>query len=122
MRANNLIEVSFSAGDPVNAQKRAGALADIYIQENLAAELAGVSSSISFSEEQLAFYKDKLKNAEDKLREFRQGLLASSFGQDTSSSNVQEIASVLQVLDLDITNQQDHQSGLRSLSMLKAST
>jgi polysaccharide biosynthesis transport protein len=114
MRANNLIEVSFSADDPVSAQKKAGALADIYIEENLAAELAGVSSSISFSEEQLAFYKDKLKTAEDKLREFRQGLLASSFGQDTSSGNIQEIASALQVLDLDIANQQDHQAGLRS--------
>lgn len=114
MRANNLIEVSFKAEDPVNAQKRAGALADIFIEENLAAELAGVSSSISFSEEQLAFYKDKLKNAEDKLREYRQGLLSSSFGQDTSSSNIQEIASALQVLDIDITGQQDHQAGLRT--------
>jgi polysaccharide biosynthesis transport protein len=114
MRANNLIEVSFTAEDPVSAQKRGGALADIFIEENLAGELAGVSSSISFSEEQLAFYKDKLKSAEDKLREYRQGLLASSFGQDTSSSNIREIASALQVLDLDITNQQDHQAGLRS--------
>ena len=114
MKANNLIEVAFSAQDPVSAQKKAAALADIFIEENLASELAGVSSSIAFSEEQLAFYKDKLKGAEDKLREYRQGLLASSFGQDTSSSNIQEIASALQVLDLDIASQQDHQAGLRS--------
>ena len=115
MRANNLIEVSFSAENPVNAQKKVASLSDIFIEENLAAELAGVSSSISFSEEQLAFYKDKLKTAEDKLREYRQGLLTSSFGQDTSSSNLEEIASALQVLDLDISGQQDHQAGLRTM-------
>jgi succinoglycan biosynthesis transport protein ExoP len=114
VRANNLIEVSFSSDDPVTAQKEAGSLADIFIEENLASELAGIRSSISFSEEQLAFYKDKLKNAEDKLREFRQSLLTSSFGQDTSSSNLREIVSAVQALDMDISGEQDQQAGLRS--------
>ncbi len=114
MRANNLVEISFSSGNPVTAQKEAGALADIFIEENLASELAGIRSSISFSEEQLAYYKDKLKGAEDKLREFRQSLLTSSFGQDTSSSNLREIASAVQALDMDISGEQDQQAGLRS--------
>jgi succinoglycan biosynthesis transport protein ExoP len=114
MRSNNLIEVSFSSDDPITAQMEAGALADIFIEENLASELAGIRSSISFSEEQLAYYKDKLKKAEDKLREFRQGLLTSSFGQDTSSTNLREIASAVQALDMDISGEQDRQSDLRS--------
>jgi succinoglycan biosynthesis transport protein ExoP len=113
MRTNNLIELSVSSDNPVTSQKEASALADIFIEENLASELAGIRSSISFSEEQLAFYKDKLKGAEDKLREFRQGLLTSSFGQDTSSTNLKEIASAVQALDMDISGEQDQQTGLR---------
>jgi polysaccharide biosynthesis transport protein len=114
MRANNLIEVSFSAADPVLAQKEAASLADIFIEENLAAELAGIRSSISFSEDQLEFYKDKLKEAEDKLRDFRQGVLTSSFGQDTSSVNLKEIASAVQALDMDIAGERDEQANLRT--------
>ena len=114
MRTNNLIEVSFAASNPISAQKLDAALSDIFIEENLATELAGVRSSISFSEEQLAFYKDKLKGAEDKMRDYRQHLLTSSFGQDTSSTNLKEIASAVQALDLEISGQQDQQANLRS--------
>jgi uncharacterized protein involved in exopolysaccharide biosynthesis len=113
MRTINLIEVSFISSDPVTAQKMVAALADIFIEENLAAELAGVTSSIAFSEEQLAFYKDRLKNAEDKLRNYRANLLASSFGEDTSATTVREVSAALQALDLDISNQQDIQADLR---------
>jgi len=114
MKASNLVEVSFSAPDPVNAQRMAASLADIFVEENLAAELAGVRSSISFSEEQLAFYKEKLKSAEDKLREFRQSLLATSFGEDTSTTNLTEVAAAVQALDLEISDLQDRQADLRT--------
>ncbi len=114
MRSNNLIDLSVVSIDPISARKMAAALADIFIEENLASELAGIRSSISFSEDQLAFYKDKLKEAEDKLRDFRQGILSSSFGQDTSSINLREIASAVQTLDIEISNEQEQQAGLRS--------
>ncbi len=114
MRAYNLIEVLFRR--PIRSARNAAPppWPTSYIEENLAAELAGVRTSISFSEEQLAFYKDRLKNAEDKMRDFRQGLLSMSFGQDTSSTNLQEIASVVQALDLEISSRQDQQAALRS--------
>ncbi|OGC89760.1 MAG: hypothetical protein A2W25_02635 [candidate division Zixibacteria bacterium RBG_16_53_22] len=114
MTANNLIEVSFTSSDPVAAQMTAAALADIFIEENLAAELAGVTSSIAFSDEQLAFYKEKLKNAEDKLRNYRTSLLTSSFGEDTTGVTLREVSVAVQTLDLDISNQQDIQAALRT--------
>jgi uncharacterized protein involved in exopolysaccharide biosynthesis len=114
MTANNLIEVSYTSADPVKAQRMAGALADIFIEENLAAELAGVTSSIAFSEDQLAFYKDKLKNAEERLRNYRANLLTSSFGQDTSGVTLREVSNAVQTLDFDISNQQDIQAALRT--------
>lgn len=114
MRGNNLIEVSFEASDPVTAQKMAAALADIFIEENLASELAGVRSSIAFSEEQLAFYKDKLKTAEDKLRDYRANLITTAFGEDTSSTTLREVSTAVQALDLDISGQQDMLADLRT--------
>lgn len=114
MRTNNLIEVSYTASDPISAQKIVAALSDIFIEENLATELAGLTSSIAFSEEQLAFYKDRLKNAEDKLRNYRANLLTSSFGEDTSMTTLREVSATVQALDLDISSQQDTQADLRT--------
>jgi uncharacterized protein involved in exopolysaccharide biosynthesis len=114
MRSNNLVEVSFSSSNPMTAQRMSSALADIFIEENLAAELAGVRSSIAFSEEQLAFYKDKLKGAEERLREYRSNILMTSFGQDTSSTNLGEVSNAVQALDLEISSQQDIQADLRT--------
>ncbi len=114
MKSMSLLQLGVVAADPITAQQEASSLTDIFIEENLASELAGIKSSISFSEDQLAFYKDKLKTAEDKLRDYRQGLLTSSFGQDTSSTNLREIASAVQALDMDISNERDQQANLRT--------
>lgn len=113
LKANNLIEINISADDPVFAQKLSRTLADIFIEENLAQELAGVRSNISFSQEQLEFYKEKLKNSEDRLRDYRQALVTTSVGEDTSSSSLQQLVSAVDALDTDISRQKDRQVDLR---------
>jgi uncharacterized protein involved in exopolysaccharide biosynthesis len=114
LRANNLIEIKFSSSNPVTAQKMAGNLADIFMEENLASELAGVRSNISFSDEQLAFYQEKLKSAQDKMKEFRQGLVYASMGHDTTSTNLREMASAGEALDLDVSRLQDRRANIRT--------
>ncbi len=106
LQSNNLIEISFSASDPVTAQKTAKALADIYIEESLAQELAGVRNSFSFSEEQLSLYREKLKAAEDRLREFRKELIVSMAIEDTSGYNLLQIVSAIDALDAEISMQE----------------
>lgn len=106
LKSNNLIEIGFSASDPVVAQRTAKALADIFIEGSLANELAGVRSNISFSEEQLELYQEKLKTAEDKLREFRKELLVSAAVEDTSGYSLQQIVSAIDALDLEISMQE----------------
>lgn len=107
MQSNNLVEIGFSASDPVTAQRTAKALADIFIEESLANELAGVRSNISFSEEQLVLYREKLKAAEDKLSEFRTELLVSAAAEDTTGYNLQQIGSAIAALDLEILTQEN---------------
>lgn len=106
LKSNNLIEIGFSASDPVVAQRTAKALADIFIEESLANELAGVRSNISFSEEQLALYQEKLKTAEDKLREFRKELLVTEAVEDTTGYDLKQIVSAIDALDLEIKLQE----------------
>ncbi len=106
LKSNNLIEIGFSTSDPVIAQRTAKALADIFIEESLANELAGVRSNISFSEEQLALYREKLKASEDKLKEFRKELIVSAAAEDTTGYSLQQIVSAIEALDLEISIQE----------------
>jgi uncharacterized protein involved in exopolysaccharide biosynthesis len=112
-RTQKLFRLSFSAPNPVDAQRRAKALADIFIEETLAQELAGVRSNIAFSEEQLILYREKLKAAEDRLRDFRKELLVSEAEGDTSGVNLRQIASAIDALDLKINAQESQRNDLR---------
>ncbi len=114
LSAHDLLQISFEASDPVSAQKRAKALADIFIEESLANELAGIRSNITFSEEQLAFYRDKLKTAEEKLTNFRQQLLVSGVAEDTSGYSLLQIVSAAEALDLEISVQESKLLDLRA--------
>lgn len=109
----NLFRLSFAASNPVEAQKRAKALADIFIEESLAQELAGVRSNIAFSEEQLALYRDKLKSAEDRLKEFRKNLLVSEAQEDTSGLDLGQINSAIEAIDLKISSLRSQRDDLR---------
>ncbi len=112
-RSQNLFRLIFSASSPVEAQKRAKALADIFIEESLAQELAGVRSNIAFSEEQLVLYRDKLKAAEDRLRDFRKQLLVSEAEEDTSGFDLRQIVSAIEALDLKISTLETRRNDLR---------
>ncbi len=112
-RTQNLFRLSFSASNPMDAQKRAKALADIFIEESLAKELAGVRSNIAFSEEQLILYRDKLKAAEDRLRDFRKQLLVSEAEEDTSGFDLRQIASAIEALDIKISSLGTRRNDLR---------
>jgi succinoglycan biosynthesis transport protein ExoP len=113
LQSNNLIEIGFSASNPVDAQKTAKALADIFIEESLAKELAGVRSNIAFSEEQLALYREKLTAAEDRLKDFRKELLVSAAEEDTSGQNLRQIASAIEALELEISLQESKLRDIR---------
>jgi len=115
LSSTNLMQIDFSASDPIRAQKRAKTLADIFIEESLAQELAGVRSNIAFSEEQLDLYREKLTAAENNLKNFRQQLIVSNVGEDTSGLNLQQIASAAEIIDYEISSLEGKQREYRGL-------
>ena len=115
LSSTNLVQIEFDAADPIQAQMRAKTLADIFIEESLARELAGVKSNIAFSEEQLEFYREKLMSAENKLRDFRQQLIVTNVEEDTSGLNLQQIASAAEAIDLEISSLNEKRHEYRAL-------
>lgn len=115
LSSTNLLRIEFSASSPIQAQKRAKALADIFIEESLAQELAGVRSNIAFSEEQLELYREKLRIAENNLKNFRQQLIVSNVEEDTSGLNLQQMASAAEAIDIEISALEEKQHEYRGL-------
>lgn len=115
LSSNNLLRIEFTASNPIRAQKMAKTLADIFIEESLAQELAGVRSNIAFSEEQMDLYFEKLTTAENKLKNFRQQLIVNTVGEDTSGLNIQQIASAVEAIDIEVLSLEKKQLEYRGL-------
>ena len=72
----------------------ASSLARIFIEENLKYELIGVREALEFSDEQLAIYKRKLDDSEQRLKAFRQQTIKLNLNEvSTNSQNIREITS-----------------------------
>jgi succinoglycan biosynthesis transport protein ExoP len=115
LSAANLLKIGVSAPNPIQAQRRAKTLADIFIEESLAKELAGIESNIAFSEDQLNFYHEKLVAAENKLKDFRQQLIVSNVEEDTSGLDLQQIAAAAEAIEFEISSLEERQRDYRGL-------
>jgi polysaccharide biosynthesis transport protein len=115
MQGSNIIKISVTSDSPSMAKKMTQSLAEIFLEESLAHELAGLQGSISFTEEQLALYKDKLYEAEDRLRRYRQDMIASNAAEDTTSlnGNLNSLLSAVQALEVELGNADQDKRDLR---------
>jgi len=112
---SNIINISISSDSPVMAKKMTQTLAEIFLEESLAQELAGIQGNISFTEEQLAVYREKLFSAQNQLKQFRQGVISTSVDADTTTLNysLNSIFSAVEALDIEINNAETRQTQLR---------
>lgn len=117
MNGTNIIIMSVVSNSPILAQKMTQALAEIFLEENLAHELAGLQGSISFTDEQIALYRDKLYSAEDKLRSYRQAMIESNVTEDSTSlnSNLNSILSAIQGLETDLNASDQELNDIRAI-------
>jgi succinoglycan biosynthesis transport protein ExoP len=117
MNGSNIIIISLVSSSPVLAQKMTQALAEIFLEENLAHELAGLQGSLSFTEEQIALYRDKLYTAEDKLRSYRQAMIESNVTEDSTSlnSNLNSILSAIQGLEAELSASDQERNDVRAI-------
>ncbi len=112
---SNIVTISVNASTPTMARKMTQTLAEIFLEENLAQELVGIQGNISFTEEQLAVYREKLFNAQNQLKNFRQSMIASSVEEDTTTLNynLNSIFSAVEALDIEINTAQAQEDELR---------
>lgn len=117
MNGANILIISIVSSSPAMAQKMTQALAEIFLEENLAHELAGLQGSLSFTEEQIALYRDKLYAAEDKLRSYRQAMIESDMAEDSTSlnANLNSILSAIQGLESDLNAADQERNDIRVL-------
>lgn len=122
-RGENLVEINVYSDRPKLAADMAKNLAQIFIDESLRYELLGVRGALDFSDEQLAIYKKRLEEAEDRLREYKEKTLKSDIDQSIiSDTNVSVIVSVIDATRLEIKELEDQKNFLKGkLSALSAS-
>jgi polysaccharide chain length determinant protein (PEP-CTERM system associated) len=93
-RGENLVEIVCQSSSPQRAADMASTLAKIFIAENLKYELIGVREALEFSDEQLAIYRRKLDESEQRLKTFRQQAIKMNINEvSTNSQNIREITS-----------------------------
>lgn len=114
MSGSNIISISVQSALPVMSHKMTLTLAEIFLEESLAKDLAGIQGSISFTEEQLAVYREKLYNAQNKLKRFRQKMIAASVDEDTTTLNynLNAIFSAVEAIDIDVSEAENEKSDI----------
>jgi succinoglycan biosynthesis transport protein ExoP len=114
-RGENLVEITVYSEKPKLAADLAKNLAQIFIDESLRYELLGVRGALDFSDEQLAIYKKRLEEAENRLREYKEQTLKSYVDQSIiSDTNANQIVSVLDVTKLEIRELEDQNNFLKN--------
>ncbi|MCP4581248.1 MAG: hypothetical protein GY839_06490 [candidate division Zixibacteria bacterium] len=112
---SSIVMISVTSGTPIMARKMTQTIAEIFLEESLAQELVGIQGSISFTEEQLAVYREKLFNAQNRLKSFRQSMIETSVDEDTTTVNynLNSIFSAVEALDIEIGNAEQEKDELR---------
>jgi len=122
-RGENLVEITVYSDKPKLGAEMAKNLAQIFIDESLRYELLGVRGALDFSDEQLAIYKKRLEEAEDRLREYKEKTLKSFVDESIASdTNSRAIVSVIDATKLEIKELEDQNNFLKErLTGLKVS-
>lgn len=72
MHGNEVVSISYQGKDPYKTQSLVNTLSDILIEKNLSSQKEDTGSAIDFIKTQLDIYKNKLKDSESALREFKE--------------------------------------------------
>lgn len=104
---NNLIEISYKDSDAERAFKTTGLLTQLYIDESLKGKQKESRSAYEFINQQAQDYRQKLKDAEVAIKEFRSSNIdASPSAKANANARLIEIKRELEVLDIDISSQE----------------
>ena len=103
LKGEDLIEISATSRSPQKAEQLAETVALTFIEESLKDELSGVRRVSNFSEEQLDFYRKKLKQSENNLRLYKERLLKRELEEsDLEEGKTAELKSEMDACKLKI--------------------
>ncbi|MCH8956987.1 hypothetical protein IIA28_16960 [candidate division KSB1 bacterium] len=85
-QGRDIIEISSEQMDPHIAYLMTKTLAAVFFDEFRKRQLSGVRGIREFSEEQLEIFREKLRDSEEKLTQFKQGVLRAQVMSDTSAT------------------------------------
>lgn len=99
----NLIEVGVTSPSPEISYLAAKTLVDIFIQDAMENELKAINNALKFSSDQIAYYEQKLTNAEARLEEFERTLsLTEVENKSLDQMAVDRIKEALATVDIRI--------------------
>lgn len=111
----DFIQISAYALSPDLAYNFAKTLTQIFIDESLRREVGDIRGALEFGSEQMAIYKQKLEESEEKLKKYKEGILHESIdAQSVLSANLEQVKSMLTATDIEYREAQDRLSFLQS--------
>jgi len=111
----NLIRIDYSDTKPERAFQVTRRLADLFIEESLAAKARESRDAYEFINTQVDDYRHKLTEAEDKLKAFRASNDDARPGSETdTNSRISGLRTQLESARMDLTEQRSKESALRS--------
>lgn len=95
-KAPNVFEIAVEDKSPERVYQIAQKVTDLFIQDALETQLEEVHSMYQFSVSQLAFYEQKLKESEEKLKKFKQSMARGTIEKTpVDSSNIDDANNLL---------------------------
>lgn len=97
VRKTQLVKITFESYDPQFAAQMANAVGEAYIESNLEAKLELTVKASSWLNERMGGLKEKLKESERRLQEFRdrEGIVGGNGGLDIASTELDLVATKL---------------------------
>lgn len=104
----DFIQISAEGNTPEFAFNLVRTLTQIFIDESLRLEVGGIRGALEFSSEQLAIYKNKLEEAEERLRKFKEEIVYDELdGRTIIAANMEQVNVMLTATDFDLKESKD---------------
>ncbi len=112
---DNLIEIAYSDNNPERAFKVTQRLAELFIQESLAAKERESRNAFEFIDGQVQAYHKKLTDAEEKLKAYREANVdARPGGEADSNARIVQLRNQVEQARLELMEQRSRQTALYS--------
>ncbi|HEY0179423.1 MAG TPA: XrtA system polysaccharide chain length determinant [Dokdonella sp.] len=112
---DNLIQITYADSDPTRAFRVTQRFAELFIQESLAAKERESRNAFEFIDSQVQAYHQKLTDAEDKLKAYRQANVdARPGGEADSNTRISQLRSQIEQARMELMEQRSRENALTS--------